>query len=38
MISFILEDSKLRFKLRKAALEAVDLVPSEGLLKLAIIL
>ena len=38
MISFVVEDDKLRFKLRKSALEAVDLVASDGLLKLAILL
>jgi hypothetical protein len=36
MISFVVEDDKLRFKLKKAALDKVDLVASEGLLKLAI--
>lgn len=37
-ISFIVEDERLRFKLRKAALEAAGLEASEGLLKLAILL
>jgi len=38
MISFVVEDQKLRFKLRKSALDAADLVASDGLLKLAILL
>ena len=38
MISFVVEDKKLRFKLRKSALDAADLVASDGLLKLAILL
>lgn len=37
-ISFIVEDDRLRFKLRKAVLEAAGLEASEGLLKLAILL
>jgi hypothetical protein len=38
MISFIVEDDKLRFKLKKSALDEVELVASDGLLKLAIVL
>jgi hypothetical protein len=37
-ISFIVEDDRLRFKLRKAVLKAAGLEASEGLLKLAILL
>ena len=36
MISFVVEDDKLRFKLKKNALAEAGLVASEGLLKLAI--
>jgi hypothetical protein len=38
MISFIVEEDKLRFKLKKNALSQAKLVASEGLLKLAIVL
>jgi hypothetical protein len=37
-ISFVVENDRLRFKLRKAALEAAGLEASEGLLKLAILI
>lgn len=37
-ISFVVEDDRLRFKLRKAGLEEAGLEASEGLLKLAILL
>lgn len=35
-ISFVVEDEQLKFKLKKSALFETGLVPSEGLLKLAI--
>lgn len=35
-ISFVLEDDRLRFKIKKSALESAGLKASEGLLKLAI--
>jgi hypothetical protein len=38
MISFVMEEDKLRFKIKKSALESVGLTASEGLLKLAILL
>jgi hypothetical protein len=38
MISFVVENEKLRFKLKKSIMESVGLVASEGLLKLAILL
>jgi hypothetical protein len=37
MISFVVEDEKLRFKLKKASLASAGLVASDGLLKLAIV-
>lgn len=36
-ISFVVEDERLRFKLKKSALSDAGLVPSDGLLKLAIL-
>jgi hypothetical protein len=36
-ISFVVEDERLRFKLKRAALSEAGLVPTEGLLKLAIL-
>lgn len=38
MISFVMDKDKLRFKIKKSALESVGLVASEGLLKIAILL
>jgi hypothetical protein len=38
MISFIVENDKLRFKIKKDALDRAGLVPTEGLLRLAILL
>lgn len=38
IISFVIEDDKLRFKLKKRALDEAGLVASDGLLKLAILL
>lgn len=38
MISFVVEDDRLRFKLKKKALNDAGLTASEGLLKLAILL
>jgi hypothetical protein len=37
MISFVVEDEKLRFKLKKTSLASAGLVASDGLLKLAIV-
>jgi hypothetical protein len=37
MISFVVEDEKLRFKLKKTSLVSAGLVASDGLLKLAIV-
>lgn len=37
MISFVVEDEKLRFKLKKTSLARAGLVASDGLLKLAIV-
>jgi len=36
MISFVIEEDKLRFKINQKSLKAAGLTPSEGLLKLAI--
>lgn len=36
-ISFVVEDDRLRFKLKKSALQDAGLIPSDGLLKLAIV-
>lgn len=38
IISFVIEDDKLRFKLKASALDKAGLVASDGLLKLAILL
>jgi hypothetical protein len=38
MISFLIEDEKIRFKLKKDALTKAGLFPTEGLLRLAIVL
>jgi hypothetical protein len=38
MISFLIEDEKLKFKLKKDTLTKAGLVPAEGLLRLAIVL
>jgi hypothetical protein len=37
MISFVVEDEKLRFKLKQTSLAGAGLIVSEGLLKLAIV-
>jgi hypothetical protein len=38
MVSFVVEDDKLKFKVKKTQLDKAGLVASEGLLKLAIIM